>query len=310
MDKKSKKSIVISLSLITLLVTGRVTVDKLTSNLNTKIISYSKSQEEDINFVAHRGYSNTYPDNTYEGIVACNELECINGIEVDVRLTKDNKLILMHNGYVGLKHVYEYTFEELCNMNLLSSLFSRPILFKGYNFREQSILAKRYEEGIANSYNLCTLEDVLKTRDKSKILFIDIKFSNYNDDLLMRKIGELVKGEENIIIQSFDENRLRQMRELYPSYKYQLLIDSRQGLSSIDYIYDAYGINYNVAAEDVVKDIIEHDKQVSLWTIDSYRDFILLQDEYSEYNEDIYYITDNPDILGYQYSLRKSKRVD
>ena len=308
MKKQTVKSLVIAGSLFALLATSKFTIDRVTSNYNIRIISYGTEQQSEIHFVAHRGYSSMYPDNTVESLGACNELQCIEGIECDVRLTKDNELVLMHNDYIGFNRVEDFTYEELRNTDLKDYLIARSGLFKGYNFKEQEVLAKRFETLDKGSYTLCTLEDLLRTRDKSKLLFIDIKFSGYNDELLMTKIGELIRGEENVIVQSFNVGMLKRMLELYPEYSYQLLIDSRIELKSIDYMFDAYGIKYTILGEDTVEDLIEHDKLVSLWTVDSYRDFKELVDEYGEYNDDIYYITDNPDMLSYQYA-KELKRV-
>ena len=304
MDRNTRNRLIVSGSLILLLIGSKLSVDKVASNYNKKIINWGTLAEaEDVNFVAHRGYSSMYPDNSLEAIEACNALECIDGIECDVRLTKDGKLVLIHNDYIGLRHVHDYTYQELLDMEDLGSKVSvRQTLFKGYNFKEHEVLAKRYEELQESTFTLCTLEDVLKTRDKNKVLFIDIKFSGYNDEYLMARIGELVKDEENIIIQSFNGDRLREMAEVYPEYTYQLLIDSKRGLDSIDYVFDAYGIKYSVLDEDTVEDLVDHDKTVSLWTVNSYKDFNMLLDQYSDYSDDIYYISDNPDMLAYEHT--------
>ena len=96
--------------------------------------------DNDIHFVAHRGYSSVYYDNTIEAITACNELGCLEGIECDVHLTKDNKLVLLHNDLIGLKHVQDYTFDELCQIpELRSRLSTRPMLLKGYNIQDNLV---------------------------------------------------------------------------------------------------------------------------------------------------------------------------
>ncbi len=304
MDKTMRNKIIVSSSLIFLLVTSKLTIDREMSKLNERIISWGTTAEADANFVAHRGYSSVYPDNSLEAFQACNDLECIEGMECDVRLTKDGKLVLLHNSRIGLKHVHDYTYDELCEMDLSKTLTSRTKLFRGFNFNEYGVLARRYEELMDSDYTLCTLEDLLRIRDKSKILFIDIKFSDYNDEYLMARVGELVKDEENIIIQSFDGTKLKEMAEVYPEYTYQLLIDSRKKLENIDYEFDAYGIKFGLLEEDTetVEDLIEHDKQVSLWTVNSYNEYKQLVERYGEYNDDIYYISDNSDMIGYQIS--------
>jgi len=49
--------------------------------------------------IAHRGDSTTAPENTFEAIKAAVEWGC-EGVEIDVRLTKDNKVVLMHDEYI------------------------------------------------------------------------------------------------------------------------------------------------------------------------------------------------------------------
>ena len=140
MDKKQKKKIVISSALILLLIGSKITVEKELSSLNERVISWgSTAVADDVQFVAHRGYSSMYPDNSLEGLLACTDLKCIEGIECDVRLTKDAKLVLIHNEFIGFKHVYDFTYEELCEMDLSSSLKTRRKLFG----RRQPLQASR-----------------------------------------------------------------------------------------------------------------------------------------------------------------------
>ncbi len=49
--------------------------------------------------IAHRGDSTVAPENTREAIIAAIDWGC-EGIEIDVRLTKDNKIVLMHDEYI------------------------------------------------------------------------------------------------------------------------------------------------------------------------------------------------------------------
>ena len=76
-------------------------------------------------------------------------------------------------------------------------------------------------------------------------------------------------------------------------------------VNSIDYDFDAYGIKYTILGEDTVEELLDHDKTVSLWTVNSYQDFSKLIEQYQDYKTDMYYITDNPDIIGYQYQKDK-----
>lgn len=49
--------------------------------------------------IAHRGDSTTAPENTLEAVRAAVDYGC-EGVEIDVRLTKDNRIVLMHDEYI------------------------------------------------------------------------------------------------------------------------------------------------------------------------------------------------------------------
>ena len=66
---------------------------------------------------AHRGFSGKYPENTM--LAFRKALECgADGIEMDVQLTKDGELVVIHDERVdrttnGTGNVRDYTLEEL-----------------------------------------------------------------------------------------------------------------------------------------------------------------------------------------------------
>ena len=299
-----KKKLIVYVSLLGLLVSSNVVLDKQAMSLEKKIDIHQKTEHHDtINVVAHRGYSCLYPDNTLSGIDACGDINCIDGIEVDVRLTKDDQLVLFHESGVNFCDVSSYTYEELSNINVDNYIKKRRN-FKGYTLKELTLLEKRYDSLMVEEASLCTLNDALRVRDKSKLLFVDLKFSGYHDDILISKVASLLHNEENVIIQSFDEKLLSTMQKAYPELKYQLLINHSNQLERIDYRFDGYGIKYKILNEDIVQDLINHGKIVSIWTIDNYKEFTRLHDTYSQYDDEIYYISDNPDIICYQYKKK------
>ena len=60
-------------------------------------------------FVAHRGYSSKYPENTIPAFEAVlKHPECgrlITGIEIDIRLTRDNAMAVFHDGHLEIDGV-------------------------------------------------------------------------------------------------------------------------------------------------------------------------------------------------------------
>lgn len=80
-------------------------------------MNYWTQSEQNIWVAAHRGWSDKYPENTLEAFKAAIELG-VDQIETDVRMSKDGKLVIMHDGTVdrttnGSGAVSDMTLEEL-----------------------------------------------------------------------------------------------------------------------------------------------------------------------------------------------------
>ena len=57
------------------------------------------------NIVAHRGFSGLYPENTLRSIDEASKLDCCDMIEVDIRFTKNNILVLHHDSIISLEDI-------------------------------------------------------------------------------------------------------------------------------------------------------------------------------------------------------------
>ena len=72
---------------------------------------------------AHRGCSQNYPENTLLSFSKAIELKDLSGIELDIQLTKDNELVVIHDERVdrtteGIGYVRDYTLKELKTLNI------------------------------------------------------------------------------------------------------------------------------------------------------------------------------------------------
>ena len=70
---------------------------------------------------AHRGCSQNYPENTLTAFGKAAELKHLAGIEFDVQLTKDDKLVVIHDERVdrttdGVGFVRDFTLKEIKNL--------------------------------------------------------------------------------------------------------------------------------------------------------------------------------------------------
>ena len=66
------------------------------------------------NIFSHRGLPRAYAENTFTGINK--SYEYVDFAEVDVRITKDNALILHHDPNIGDININEVSYEELSNL--------------------------------------------------------------------------------------------------------------------------------------------------------------------------------------------------
>lgn len=131
-------------------------------------------------YIIHRGItSKNIKENSYIAIKkAIKDKESI-GVEFDIRLTKDKKIVLSHNSLINLNVIEETNYSEL----------------------------------IKNNY-LTTLDKILDI-GTNKIFLIDIKTNNnYKvfSDILMNTLN---KYNKNIYLASFDKNIIKYIKSKY-----------------------------------------------------------------------------------------------
>ena len=81
--------------------------------------------QKQVGIWAHRGCSMAYPENTLEAFEVAAKLNGITGIELDVQLTKDKEIVVIHDETVdrttsGTGNVCEYTLEEIKRLTIKS----------------------------------------------------------------------------------------------------------------------------------------------------------------------------------------------
>src|SRR5699024_6109516 len=118
-----------------------------------------KRNDKMIDIIAHRGYSGKYPENTMTAFKAA-EKSLAEGIEMDVRFTKDKQLVVIHDETVNRKTdgkglVSEFNLEDVKKLNAAAH-------HSNY-FKKEEIL---------------TLKEFIDWANKSNIIFnIEIKYN-------------------------------------------------------------------------------------------------------------------------------------
>lgn len=142
-----------------------------------------KSRHNDIFVEAHRGASGYYYMNTIPSFDEAVRLNS-DAIELDIRKTKDGRIIVVHDASYNGKLISDWNYDELCEETI-----------KSYNH-----------------FTMPLLIDVLK-RYKGKII-IDIEFkeAGYEKEVIDMVLSILDVNE--FIVRSFYENVLRRIKEI------------------------------------------------------------------------------------------------
>jgi glycerophosphoryl diester phosphodiesterase len=153
-----------------------------------------------LELIGHRGYSTLYPENTLLSFQKAVEAGC-SGIELDVRLTKDNKAVVIHDN----------TLNRTTNSKGFVSEFTVAEL-------------KKIDVGLKQKVPL--LCEVLSTFQGIKFL-IEVKVSSHDSEKRIKKLCEetvfAIKGIKDAFIISFDENVLQIVKDISSKIKTGLI---------------------------------------------------------------------------------------
>ena len=161
-----------------------------------------------IDIIAHRGYSGKYPENTMTAFKAA-ERSLADGIEMDVRFTKDKQLVVIHDETVnrttdGKGLVSEFNLKDLKKLDAGAN--------HSNSFKKEEIL---------------TLKEYLDWASETNLMLnIEIKYSKntyfeYESDIL--NILANYNLNERLIISSFNPQGLAKIAQLAPEIKLGLL---------------------------------------------------------------------------------------
>lgn len=161
--------------------------------------------------LAHRGFSGKYPENSpisFEKIVE--ETTC-DGIESDVHITKDGKLVIFHDPIVdrttnGTGYIKDKTFEEMLQLDIGS--------WKSPEFEGQHVWQ---------------LEQLLDFCKENKLL-LNLELKNYEvfyeglEQMVIKEICDR-QMQDTVFVSSFNHISMLEFKKLCPDIKTGLLYD-------------------------------------------------------------------------------------
>lgn len=209
-----------------------------------------------VQIFAHRGFSGYYPENTMLAFQKVAEETVADGIELDIQLTKDGEIVIMHDEMLdrttnGSGWLKDHTLEEL-------KMLSVGVNVKGF-FPRQTIP---------------TLREYFTWLKTTKLITnIELKTSYFEYEGIEEKLIAMVKEfclEDQIWYSSFNHYTVARIKKLMPEAKCGLLTDtwlmnigeyaSSQGAASVN------ARTYFCAKEGVAADLHAHNIALQAWT--------------------------------------------
>lgn len=218
--------------------------------------------------IAHRGYSEKFPENTLRSFEEALNLGAP-AIELDVHLTKDNELVVTHDFSFGRTvkakgNVLDYTLSELCQMDAGS--------WKKKEFESEKIPS---------------LATVLKLINSQCLLNIELKKETLTDQnayekMIQKLFSNLAAYDlKNVLFSSFDPYALKTLRTYSPQARIAYLDDRPDQGPKISEALALKAESYNVSLkrlnQKIVSDLQKAGLKVFTYTAKNLKDLELAQ---------------------------------
>ncbi|MBI5974247.1 glycerophosphodiester phosphodiesterase [Staphylococcus canis] len=162
--------------------------------------------------IAHRGLSQEFPENTKSALIAALQ-KPIDMLEIDVHRTKDGELVIIHDETIDRTSNFKGAIKDIDLQTL-----------KTYDFGSWKIKG-HYEQ-------ILTLSEVLEmAKHDTKNLLIELKKPELYPGIEAELLAEIQKSsfmKSSIIIQSFNQDSVKRLRELDSELKLGVLLSKRK----------------------------------------------------------------------------------
>ncbi len=208
----------------------------------------------------HRGFSGKYPENTMLSFEKALEAGC-EGIELDVHLTKDQKLVIIHDESIdrtsnstGL--VKDMTYEELSRVDF-SYIYAGQVPFQ----------------------KIPTLREYFElVKDKDIITNIELKTGVYEYPGIEQAVYNMIKEyqlESKVVISSFNHHSVLRMKSLDASLACGFLSETwilDVGSYVTSHHVEAYHPDFHMLTEKETADLKKHGVKINTWTVNTEED--------------------------------------
>ena len=224
--------------------------------------------------IAHRGASALAPENTFAAFRKAIE-DGAEGIEFDVRLSKDGEVIVFHDATLARLSdrknlVSSLTTEELQKIDV-GSWFAR--------------LKTKSANGDFSGETIPTLRETLDfLKDFGGLIYVELKCRASKIEKLVKAVCDVISDSPllpQIIVKSFQLEAIPQVRRICPNVKTAALfapkimtiLRKEKRLVNIAYDLgaDMISVHFSLATRQLMKKAEERNLPVTIWTADNPR---------------------------------------
>ena len=199
--------------------------------------------------IAHRGASQLAPENTVAAIQKAREVKA-DGIEVDVRLTRDGVPVLFHD-------------------ETLERLFGNRMPLSGCSMADLSYIAQGPQE-------IPTLEEAMEAAKNFAVINLELKNNSRWNGRLVKAVSPIVKRypPDTLLISSFNPMALARARRQLPKIRRGLIVGSgRMGIKSLlvwKKVLGLYSVHLNrqLAIPKWIDPLKAQGLRIFIWTVD------------------------------------------
>ncbi|WP_429877385.1 glycerophosphodiester phosphodiesterase [Fictibacillus sp. NRS-1165] len=237
----------------------------------------SVQKHHDVLDVAHRGASGYAPEHTLTSYHMGDKMHG-DYIEIDLQMTKDGKLIAMHDETVdrttnGTGKVKDFTLKQIKQLDA------------GSWFNEKY---PQYAKPMYKGLKVPTLEEIFKTFGKNKNYYIETKSPDVYpgmEEKLLQLVNQYHINKDTLLVQSFSKDSLLKVHKLDPSLKLIQLLEYKENAVLTDQDLTSYkqyaagiGPNFNYLDKAYVQKAVKSGLEIHPYTVNETTDMKRLMD--------------------------------
>ncbi len=258
--------------------------DNYNTHQNRNLLSSFSFNTDDINkdnikIIGHRGNQGIAVENSYNAILDCSNNDNIDGTEFDIRPTKDDKIIIMHNenvnGTTNSKgRIQDLTLEELKQLHFTTQTVDQ-FLQKLFNiFNKDQYFYHQYCNLGKQSSKIALFDEVMKNYSLNKHMLIELKgkiaeYSNSKQRYFEDNIVDILKKYDyqnrDLALEGYNYDALFRIKEKLPDLKIIALINKNGNLKPLNMDFDGVSLEYNLLNESVVEKVMKNNMVLYSW---------------------------------------------